>query len=259
MAAIDDLKSWSRRQGAPATIGLLASFIVAALAFWFNQMRGADMLVVSPASMSQPWTFLTYPWAANPLAGFGLFFFIFFLMWMFWVGASLEKEMGSRTYLVLWFILVAFSGIVMWLGMLVLKLNTALAGPYLPAEALSIIWCARNQTAQIRLWGILPLTGKWLAVLLAALTFFSFGTGVPLFGVVALIPLALSWFYGLRRLPQLDLSGARRETEVQTTRGGQVTYNEAYFDDVKRREKERDERERLRKLFEGSMSDDDSR
>jgi membrane associated rhomboid family serine protease len=256
MAAIDDLKSWSRSQGAPATIGLLASFIVTALFFWFSQMRGADLLMVTPDSLVRPWSFFTYPWTANPLAGYGLLFFIFFLMWMFWVGTSLERQMGSKMYILLWFIIVLISGITMWLGALLLNINAGLGGPYLPVSALSVVWCARNQTAIIRLWGILPLSGKWLALLLAGMTFFSFGTGVPLYGAIALIPLALGWFYGLGKLPQLE---ARRGREKVRTTRGQVAYDDTYFTDVQRREKEREERERLRKLFEGSLSDDEGR
>ena len=36
-------------------------------------------------------------------------------------------------------------------------------------------------------------------------------------------------------------------------------YDKSYYEEVQRREKDRDERERLRKLFEGSLKDDPDR
>ena len=72
----------------------------------------------------------------------------------------------------------------------------------------------------------------------------------------AAAPLALAYFYAANKLPFLQYgstpSGIRGENPAGTRR----VYKKEYYDEVKRREKDRAEKERLRKLFEQSAFDD---
>ena len=111
-----------------------------------------------------------------------------------------------------------------------------------------MLWCARNQTTTIMLYGIIPLTGKWLAIIDVIIVILIYGNGYPLLGVFAAAPLVLAYLYALERLPGLGYQVTRQE--VQATRA-QARYNESYYEEVRKREQEREERERLRKLFEG--------
>lgn len=256
MASVDRFRSWARAQGAPATIGLLASLIGVALAFWFTQSRGILLFALSQDSLSRPWSFLTYAWADMPFLGLNLLFYFCFISWTFYIGGQLERELGTARYLGLWIGSVLLCGLTMWGATLVLARDFVLLGPYLPIDAVSLLWCARNQNAQIRLYGIIPLTGRMLAIGLAIITLLGYGLMNPLMGGAALIPLVIGWLMGTGKVP---IPGSRRTAKREAVTRGQVPYDDSYFTDVKRREREREERERLRKLFEGSLEDDPER
>jgi hypothetical protein len=254
MATVDKFRSWSRQQGAPVTIGLLISLVVAAVGFWLTQGRGTDTFILGAGSHTKPWTFLTYAWTALPISDpINIIFFAFLIVWMFWIGGSLERQMGSVNFAITWFGLVLLSGVIMWAGALLMNSPFVLAGPYLPEAALSMIWCARNPSMQVMMMGLIPMSAKVLAIALALMTLLTYGAMAPLMGAIALVPLAIGWAYGIGKIPQI---GVRRSTVAHATRA-QTRYGDAYYDDVKKREQERDERERLRKLFEGSLGDED--
>lgn len=239
-----DLKSWASRQRAPFTLALAGSLILTALVGWVTQGRTLFILALAPG---QPWGVVTFPWAFSPLGSlFGTFFLIILVAFLFQFGSSLEREMNTSRIAAFWFLAtVVFGGVGLALG-------AFLSGPVLPGAALITLWCARNRSAQMMLWGIVPLSGTWMAALVAASVLFSFGAGNPLIGVVLALPLGLVWLYGLERLPIAFAGGgtARRAKHLTVVKGG-TKYDDAYYENVKRREIEREEQERLRKLFEG--------
>ena len=126
-------------------------------------------------------------------------------------------------------------------------------GPWLPISALTVIWAARNQSAQLRLYGLIPMSGRLLAVITVVMDIFMLGSQSPVIGVVATLPLGLWWLFGNNQIPFASFSGesiSKRLTDRPVMRGTQV-YDQKYYDDVKDREIEREEKERLRRLFEG--------
>src|SRR4029078_10538548 len=97
MGAINDLKSWSRQQGAPVTLGIVFSVVASALVLWFTRAKGMESLWLSSSSNQQPWTFFTCLWSQMPFAnGLSLMFFVFMMMCLFSFGAPVERLMGSR-------------------------------------------------------------------------------------------------------------------------------------------------------------------
>ena len=124
----------------------------------------------------------------------------------------------------------------------------------IPIGALTVAWGVRNQTACVRLWAIIPITGKWIAILEAFLVLFVMGESAPLVGVFALVPLGVAWAYAANGIPGLSFG----PTTPRVSRAAKANErrDQSYYDDVFRRAKEREERERLRKLFEDSLEDD---
>lgn len=239
-----DLQSWAARQRSPFTLALAGTLVLTALVGWATQGRTLAPLALLPG---QPWGILTFPWAFSPLGSlFGAFFLVILVAFLVQFGGTLEREMGSPRLALFWLVATAvFGGVGLALG-------TLLAGPELPGAALITLWCARNRSARIMLWGIVPLSGAWMAALVAASVLFSFGAASPVAGLILTLPLALVWLYGIERLPVPFAGGgtSRRKEHLTVVKGG-TKYDEGYYESVKKREIEREEQERLRKLFEG--------
>ncbi len=239
-----DFTNWARRQRAPVALGLAASLVAFAFVGWLTQGRA-----IAPLALTDPrdfWAVLTYPWFFSPLASpFGLVFLIILVMWLVQFGGALEREMGSLRFGVFWLV----STLVF--ALIALALGTGLAGPMLPGAALIVLWCARNRGARIMLWGLLPLSGALLALIVTASMVFTYGAGNPLVGVALALPLALVWVFGLEKLPIPVAGGPSTKAAKLTVVKGGTKYDDKYYENVKDREVERAEQERLRKLFEG--------
>jgi len=255
---LDNTRDWARKQLAPFTVGLSVVLVLTSLVFWFSTGRGMQSFVFPVDWVRQPWSLLTYPFAYVGVGDIGqLLWFLLLIAWLFMAGASLERQIGTPRYAVLWFAMTALPALILWAGMLLTGRGIVIHGPYLPVAAISVIWATRNQNAAVSLMGILPLTGKWIGWIVVAGTFFNYGGGNPILGVFAILHLAIAYAYADNKIPFLQFS--RPVSNHHKPSKEQIERENAYFDEVRRREKERDERERLRKLFEGSLNDDDPR
>ncbi|HLK14859.1 MAG TPA: hypothetical protein VKT78_08645 [Fimbriimonadaceae bacterium] len=207
---------------------------------------------------SRPWTVVTYPFAGFGFGG-GLLGEVFLLLWLYWIGTDLERGVGTGRVFGLFVgasLIGAGSLYAAWqifshgagLG------HPTLAGSLIPIGALTVTWGVRNPHARILIWFVLPITGTWIAILDALLVFLVVGGGNPLVGAFALVPLAAAWALAANRLPGPTSGprGRRRSGAAKATE----RMDQTYYDDVRRREKDREERERLRKLFESSVDDD---
>jgi membrane associated rhomboid family serine protease len=226
---------------------------VIAFVLFFAGARGVLPLALASDSHLRPWSFLTYPFVGPVFAtGMNLINFVFALVAIFFCGIQLERVMGAKKYALLLLFSVAGMGLAMWIGLNLAGLTSSFADMYLPASAVIMTWCGTYSRSQIRLYGIIPVTGMWMAIILCVLLAISYITQ-PIVAASLLIPVIGLYFYGRGSLP--GMSPARRQA-VQETRA-QSRYKPEYYDDVKKREQERLERERLRKLFEGNSKDDD--
>jgi hypothetical protein len=102
---------------------------------------------------------------------------------------------------------------------------------------------------------IIPVQGRILAWLTAAVTLFSFGVWyhAPLFGVFSILHLGVAVLFATNRLPFFLYR--RQQVVDRQAQKKQEMMSKAYYDDVNRRSKEREERERLRRMFEDSMDE----
>jgi hypothetical protein len=259
--ALQQSLSWFRRQAAPITIGLLASVIVMAFVWWFSAMRGMEWIAFTPDWKAKPWTLITYPWAVMPFgSGLTIICFLFLVMWVFMTGGSIERDLGAVKYLGLWAAMILLPPLFMaLLGPLVSQIYGA-GGLWLPEAAITIVWCARNPSSQIMLYGMVPLSGKWLGWATLVVTILISGFGNPILGVICALHLPIAYAYATNRIPFWTYTRGASFSSGKRNQAANLKKTErqdkGYFDDVKRREKDREERERLRKLFESSINED---
>ncbi len=239
-----DFRSWAVRQRAPFTLFLVASLVVAALLGWLTRGQTTIPLALTDPG-ARPWGLLTYPWAYSPLGQpFGLIFLIFFVMWIFQFGGTIEQQMGTARFAAFWLVFTLFPALI------AVGFHYPLAEPWLPSSAIVMAWCARNRGASVAFWGI-PMSATVLAAIIAASELFFYGAANPVAGIGFVLPLVVAWLFGADRLPLAFGAASDRKHKPEAVIKGGTKYDDAYYENVKKREIEREEQERLRKLFEG--------
>ncbi len=254
MSLLRDFTGSARAHGAPATVALVAAIAVSFLVIWVSN---SSSLILSLAFSStdvaaRPWTLLTYPFAADFQAFLSV---VFSCLWLWGIGGQVEREIGSWRYVVAWLIFTALSAGGLWIGSILLQTPSILWSAWNPIAAVTVIWGTRNPGAVIKVCFILPLTGRWVAWLSAGLVFFSTRPSqLAPFGAIALL---LAFLFATQKLPFVPyFPGQRGRSRGENPAGTRKVYSKEYYDDVKRREQTRAEKERLRKLFEKSMIED---
>jgi membrane associated rhomboid family serine protease len=252
-------QGFMRGSAQPGTVGLIATLLGTFVISWV--MRGA---LVEPLQFwtdwSHPWGLVTYAWASTG-DGQGLFWFLIELYWLWWVGTSAERELGTAKYLAFFFAATVAAALFLWAGLAVVHGGVRLpilGGPGLAISALTVAWGFRNPRGTILLFAIIPISGLILAWLTIALTLFGYGSmyQAPLIGLFAILHLGLAYLFATNRFPGVAYA---RTVAVKGPVKATEARDKGYYDDVRKREKEREERERLRKLFESSMKDDPDR
>jgi membrane associated rhomboid family serine protease len=241
--------------GNHGTIGLIVALAIGFVLCWIPQFGS----VLTPNlsfdfNFTKPWAILTYPFVTNG-SGQGLLFFILQLMWLYSFGGLFENRFGTQSLLIHFFsgtLLFAFFGFLA--HVLIPDTAAVLIGAWLPIAFITTVICGLQPETEITFF-FFPLKMKWLALLTAGLVLFGFGTGAPLFGVLLVLPLVAAWFYGQNKFP--GLTPGRSPFEKQRQKAKENREFDSFRSKVIDREKERQERERLRKLFEGSLDDQD--
>lgn len=262
MTAPSGVGHYFRRSGAPATLFLIASMLAVFVVSWLMKGKLAAPLQFW-TNWSQPWGLITYPWAS---AGQGqeLFWFLIELYWLWWVGSAAEVQLGLKKYLGFFLISSVLAALFIYAALVMVAPGLylpILGGPGLPIAALTVAWGSRNRNQTILLMGLIPIPGWILAWLTVALTLFGYGSmySAPLVGLFACIHLGLAYLFAMNRIPGITYNqsavGLRSRPNASILKKSEKL-DKSYYDDVKRREKEREERERLRKLFEDSMKDE---
>jgi membrane associated rhomboid family serine protease len=236
----------ARASGAPVTAGLVAAIVVAFLASFFSNgmMLRPQLAFIPDGALSSPWTFFTYPFAYPPGAIFAIFFGA---LWLWSIGGSVERELDSRRYGIFFFVMTALGALFLWIGALGMGVSMPLETAWMPTAAVTVAWGTRNPNTPLTFMFVLPITGRWLAWIAALFVFF--GTSAQLAPFAAL-PLLFAYLFAAEKLPFAPWSMRRRADKKAEARFYGLQ------DDAIRREKEREERERLRRLFESSLDDD---
>lgn len=233
----------------PVTLGFTVSFGVAFVAAFAMGPGNLFNLLGFKGTLSNPIGLITFPWAYSGV-GVGAFFVLLSLAWFYFIATRIELELGRSRLLALFFGFTLLSSLSM------LAVRAPLGEPYLVNSALFVFWAARNQNLPLSFWGV-PLLAKWLALVIAVLAFFFFAgssAGV-LVGIAAMVPLALSWTIGAELIPGIRIASESQSVARRETKKEKAEINN-YIDNIRDREKKREEDERLRRLFESSLSDD---
>ena len=248
------------RHGAPVTVTLVGALALSFLIAWFSRQSwmGPDLMFIPSEALGRIWTFLTYPWASWG-DGTGFIGLLFGCLWLWGIGAAVERDLGPQRYLVLWVVSTLLGSLGFFAGSFLVGATPTpvLFGALVPVACVSVVWGTRNPTLPVTLMFVLPIQGRWIAWISAALVFFS--TNNPAIAPFAAISCLVAWAFAAEKLPFWPYSPHRRtgttRTGKQESKRDQEEF-ERYIDQVRDREKDREERERLRKLFESSLDDD---
>lgn len=243
----------------PVTCGFLASLVLVAAGIMASGSNGASTLALWSGGSLLPWKFLTYPWAFSiGSSGMALLVSVMLLIWFYQVGSWVEKEMGSVRFLIFLATTIVMGAASVLAIATLTKSPYGLAGPFIPITAISVAWCARNQSQRVMLYGAIPIPATVLAWIFAAIVFFMHFSQGPFISLAACIPLVFAFIFASDRIPKMSfVQGNRMMTgrrfinpkQKEAVSRGQVQYDQEYFDEVKRREQERIDRERLKKLL----------
>lgn len=254
MAFLRDFQSQARRHGAPVTVAVI---VIAAVNFLINWLSGGRdawnaLLTFTPGTaLSLPWTLLTWPISAEAPDFIGT---VFMCYWMWVIGGMVERELSSLRYSVFLLVMALIPALMMLLALPILGDSRALWGLYLLAAAVTIAWATRNPNQTMLFMMVVPIAAKWLAWLTVGIVIFGYGFPKPVLGLLAAVHLLVAYLYAANKIPFLQWG---RAAFVQNRQGWKPQERDnRYFDEVRKREQERAERERLRKLFEGSLGED---
>jgi Der1-like family len=223
-------------------VAFLGAFFSPTVPFW------GQLLFESAKLGDKPWSMLTYPFAIG--GGLGFLGLIFAAIWLYQVGHEVERELTSTKYALTLLSLVFLGAIFMLIGGFIFAANAPLYGAYPMVAAVTIMWATRNPNTIVMLI-VFPIKAKWLGWVSAGIVFFS---TLPQFAIFAAAPLALAWAFADNRLPiRYGVPPAKTPTKRYRKHWKE---DEGFHDNVRKRETERAERQRLKELFEKSMIND---
>ena len=260
MTVLRDFQSNARKSGAPASYAIIAAIVVAFLASWLSQDQLFRALAFeSRVALAEPWRIFTWFLA---ITRFDIIGTLFSALWMYWIGTTVERELGTGRFVAFFAAMILIPTALIWLGLSMLNNTGVLSSPYLPIAGITVAWATRNPLSQVMMMMVIPVQARWIGWLVAILVFFGYGAtfGAPLMGAFAAAHLALAYAYASNKLKFMPWGRATYvDKDAQKRMKWEREKDEKYFDDVRRREMEREERERLRKLFESSVKDDDEK
>lgn len=145
--------------------GRLIGLNIAAFILTINNIPLLRALAFVPALVvERPWTLVTYMFLH---AGFGHIFFN--MLSLFYFGPRVEARIGSRNFLLLYFI----SGLAGAIFSLILAPHAAVIGASGAVFGVLLAFARYWPNERIFLWFVLPVKARWLVFGLAALSIYS--------------------------------------------------------------------------------------
>lgn len=247
--AVQDPTRWFRQQTAKVTVALCALTVIGSLIAWTSPQTFINAFGYIGSPFPKVWTLFTYPFINSPSP----IFLLFQVLWLYFVGSIIERDHGSQKFLYLWLVISVVGAIPLSFFKL------PLLGMLVPDAMLVTIWATRYPNTIVRLFMCIPVAAKWIGIIAVATVFFMYASegSETIRGLMAILGCAVAFFYAKNLIPNLPY-GLRHGTAYVKPKPtkAQVAREKEYYDDVYRREKEREERERLRKLFEDSIGDE---
>lgn len=168
----------------------------------------------------------------------------------FFIGA-IERSHGSKTVAVLFGGSLVLSEIAMFATSAILKSPQGLVGPQIALSTIVVFWAFVNPRAQVLLYFV-PVPGIVIGLLSFGFLFFGYGAAHPLVGLAAIMPLLASALIA-KYDDRIFERERRKSSQVWNVPGRSES---DFLAEAEKRKKEREEKERLRKLFERSLIED---
>lgn len=155
------------------------------------------LFTLTPANVFHtPWTLITYPLInTDPL---GL---IFGLLWLWFIGGTLERSWGSWAYFLFTFVVTLITGLAMtvvaWLFM---DPFFVIADLWLPLVAITWAWAGIYPDRELLFWGIIPIKAEWLAWINALFIFIRYVRSHWLMGLASICGILVVYLFRGRSL-----------------------------------------------------------
>jgi membrane associated rhomboid family serine protease len=161
-----------------------------------------DLLILNPAAIFHaPWTLITYP-LVNPAP----LTLIFGLLWLWFIGGTLERTWGSWLYFSFSILVTILTGVAMSLvAYFFLGGDFRIFDLWLPLVAITWAWSGVYPDQEMLFFGIIPIKAQWLAWINAAFIFVQYMRVFWLMGFAAVCGILVVYLfrgkavgYGLR-------------------------------------------------------------
>lgn len=140
------------------------------------------------AAAARPWTVFTYA-----LDGSGSVVSLLLSGYLLWVfGGSLERGWLARDYLRFLVLTTPAPALALWTAAGLVGRAVGLSGLWVPVAACAVAWSVIHPSERLLVYFAIPVEGRWIGVLSAALLFFSLP--FPL-GAFALAGCGVAWWY----------------------------------------------------------------
>lgn len=156
-------------------------------------------LAFNPATfIARPWTALTYPFVWDSV---GIISLLFAGYWLWVAGGSLERAWGSVRFAVFFLAMSAISALGLFVGVVLWNLLRPMSmffpgasGLWFPLAGVTVAFGMMNPEQVILFMFFIPLKLKYLALIDAAIVFFSY-VAAPVVAVFALSGCAFAYWY----------------------------------------------------------------
>lgn len=243
-----------RNSATPVNLVIIAIWSVLFVLTWINPSIAQQLYFSTQEVTTKPWALVTHSFLYMG-GGMGVFWLVLLAFWMFQIGGVVEREIGKVSYLIFYLKMTLLSSLSLWLGSVIVHQPGVLGGPFVVVEAVTVVWATRHPNSPILLYGIVPLTAKWIGWIGVGLVFFS---TTPQLAPFMVVPLALAWLYAANKIPFVPYAGTIMKQKKEAQTGKHWKEDDQFVFDAEQRRRDREEREKLRKLFEGSVKDDDA-
>jgi len=247
MQLLNELKRNIRASGAPITVFIIGIAIFIFIVDWASQgaLLGIKLAFWPFIFPANPYSVLTYPFVGN-----GLISLLFLGFWLWSIGSIVERDLGSSRFLTFWLAVTFLGAFFHFCSGWLTGNQTPMKGLWIPTAAVTVAWGTRYASAPLMFMFAIPMTGKWLAWLAVFLVFF--GSYSPVLGFFALMPLGVAYLYAANKLPFFKWSSYRNYRSDPFSFNG---FFQKMTGSISKLKKEREEKKRLRKLFERSFKD----
>jgi membrane associated rhomboid family serine protease len=239
----------------PVSIGYFTLLVLAYFGTTATNGEVASKLAF-PTTFTQPWGILTFPFAVQGGGGGLASLILTLILTMFFI-TQVERTMGSMKTLTLWIGCVLAMALFVTIGAKLCEVPWVISSREPVILALFALYVGQFKRTSA---SILGAGGIQIEIILLIFTVIAYLPYLDLpkgaiFGLFAIAPTGIG-YWGSDFFVRSRVGKTADRTRVADKRDLRP---DSYFEEARRREKEREERERLRKLFESSLDEGDDR